>query len=184
MDLIKFKVNIENRYKDRWLNKLTYVDDLKDYEVLNILEDALYYQFVSNIIKQYIIQAKNNADNYRTHVNRKLIKIIVELEKYSEYKFLVIGGAMLENKTIYEISNKKAWSNINYFVENKRAGAVLSVIAYELNGVSTNSIETLQKMFLESTDKISVVKMSKFLDFEPIDHCGICRKKKLKSIAK
>jgi hypothetical protein len=184
MDIDKFKNRKELQYKEKWIKNLIYKSNLSDIKIKNILEDALYYKHKSQIINKYINQAKTNTNSYRTVKQKQIINIITELEQYSEYKFLVIGGAMLTNKTIYEKSHKDAWENINNYIIDYHGGAILSAIAYELDGVSTNAIENIEKMFKQPDEKIRSALMSDFLKFKPIDPCSICRKKKMKNIIK
>jgi len=183
MNIEKVKKDKEARDKTNWEKGLIYEEGLNQVKIRFILTDALYYNKIPHIIRQYISQAKNNLNTYNKTSKKRISDLITELELYSEYKFLIIGGAMLEKRTIYEKSHSDAWETINKIITNELHGMVLSTIAYELNGVSTNAIENLEKMYLRPTkDKIRAALMSDFLpNFKPME---CCREEKLKSILK
>ena len=175
---------IKKRYdtiRDKFIKNLVYDNTKTPFQVIDILKDALYYNVRNDVVDKYIVLGERISDK-KPHVSQ-MKNIGGELKKLNKYKFLVIGGAMLYNKTVYHKTHKEAWEEINRFVENDRSGNILSVVAYELNGETTRALEGLENMFKEPTEGVRAAVVKDFIPNYEYNPCE-CRKKKLERIEK
>jgi hypothetical protein len=162
INLDKFKIKRFQDLKTRFLKDLKYDKNINSAKIGIILKDALYYQLVPDAIKDYIKLFEDKKETLSKGHIRSIKKIIDELTSYSQYRFLMIGGAMMEHKTIYEKSHLEAWQTISEEIA-ERSGYILTALCYEMDGKSTRAFENIEAMFKDPTDGVRGAVVKDFL---------------------
>ena len=183
LEILKFNKKMFKDKKQSFLKQLVYDETKNIHQVKCILKDALYYKVAPKIILDYI----NRYEEYiveelkvKKHV-AQISSVVDELKSYSQYKYLIIGGAMMEHITIYEKSHKDAWSVVSGLINDKN-GNILTALCYELNGDTTRSFEGLEKMFKEPIQhQVRGAVVKDFLPNYSYIPCN-CRENKIKRI--
>lgn len=126
-------------------------------EIRRILEECIIFEYKSknvvdlcNLVISEHSKFSGKIPKDMSQSERNLLRSIGyarNLLELIQYKFIFIGGAILEVKTILAKTHEGAWSKANSYTVDVRSGLVRSVLCIEVDGKDTGTLHNLNSLF-------------------------------------
>lgn len=126
-------------------------------EIRRILEECVIFEYRSknvvdlcNLVISEQIKFSSKKPKDMSSNERNILRSIGYARNLLElipYRFIFIGGAILEAKTIFAKTHEGAWTKANSYTVDVRSGLVRSVLCIEVDGKDTGTLHNLNSMF-------------------------------------